>query len=246
MPTKKPARKPKPQRGLLARPLDSLVFLLPLIIFFQVAFLIYPEALAAQPQRVIAFGLVLRFFELFGQFGMWAPALAIVVILIATHAAAKEPWTIHLSQVSLMYAEAMLMAVPLLVLNWAVPLQSVDLPSMIGAESPSVIETLALGIGAGVYEELIFRLVLISIVMMIGVDVMNAPATPVAITAVAISALVFAAHHHAPLGVEPFDVGRFAFRTLAGVYLAVIFWFRGYGPAAGCHAAYNVALALAA
>ena len=36
--------------------------------------------------------------------------------------------------------------------------------------------------------------------------------------------------------------GAFGFRTIAGMYLAIVFWYRGYGPAAGCHAAYNVAL----
>jgi hypothetical protein len=36
----------------------------------------------------------------------------------------------------------------------------------------------------------------------------------------------------------------FLFRVLAGGYLATIFWFRGYGPAAGCHAAHNAALVI--
>lgn len=61
--------------------------------------------------------------------------------------------------------------------------------------------------------------------------------------AVAISSLVFAAHHHPPIGTEPFALVPFMFRAIAGVYLALVFWYRGYGPAAGCHAAYNVALA---
>ncbi|MCO6436970.1 MAG: CPBP family intramembrane metalloprotease [Phycisphaerae bacterium] len=187
-----------------------------------------------------------RFFDLFGQFGMWAPALAIVVILLSTHAASREPWTVHLNQVSLMYAEAMFLAVPLLVLNWAIPLSSLGTAPAIADQGPTVIETIALGIGAGVYEELIFRLFLISIIMMIGVDLLNSPTSMVAVIAVGISALVFAAHHHPPLGEEPFELGRFVFRTMAGVYLALVFWFRGYGPAAGCHAAYNVALALSA
>ena len=54
----------------------------------------------------------------------------------------------------------------------------------------------------------------------------------------------FAAHHHQPFGREPFDVTLFAFRAIAGCYLSIVFWYRGYGPAAGCHAAYNVALAI--
>ena len=45
-----------------------------------------------------------------------------------------------------------------------------------------------------------------------------------------------------PIGVEPFRLVPFLFRTVAGIYLAVVFWFRGYGPAAGCHAAYNLDL----
>jgi hypothetical protein len=61
---------------------------------------------------------------------------------------------------------------------------------------------------------------------------------------VALSALTFAGHHHQPIGLEGFRMGVFLFRVLAGLYLSLIFWFRGYGPAAGCHAAYNAALAL--
>jgi len=38
--------------------------------------------------------------------------------------------------------------------------------------------------------------------------------------------------------------GVLLFRTMAGAYLAVIFWYRGYGSAAGAHAAYNVLLTL--
>ncbi len=64
--------------------------------------------------------------------------------------------------------------------------------------------------------------------------------------AVLASALLFAAHHHKPFGAEAFVPSTFLFRSLAGAYLAVIFWFRGYGSAAGCHAAYNVAVVFTA
>ena len=107
-----------------------------------------------------------------------------------------------------------------------------------------LLDRLALGIGAGIYEELVFRLVLISLVVMIGVDVLRLRQTTVAVVAVAVSSLAFAAHHHPPIGTEAFALVPFMFRTIAGVYLALVFWYRGYGPAAGCHAAYNVALAL--
>ncbi len=216
-------------RGLLTHPLDALVFLLPLLAFYEVVSF-------ARPQRVLAFDLLRTFFELFGPAGMWAPGLGVIVILLATHMASGKRWTVRWKHVGLMYVEAALLAIPLLALNWAIPLSS----SHFG--SAHLVEKLALGVGAGVYEELVFRLIFISVVMMIGVDLLRMGRAWVAVAAVLLSALAFAAHHHLPIGVEPFDATRFAFRSVAGAYLALVFWYRGYGPAAGCHAAYNVAL----
>ena len=219
------------RHGLLARPLDALVFLLPLILFYEVASI-------ARPDRVIAFDLMRRFLELFGNVGMWAPGLGVLIVLLATHIASGESWRIRWGRVGLMYPEAMAFAIPLLALNWLVPLSA-------GATTTtSMIDKLALGVGAGIYEELVFRLVLVSLIVMIGVDLLKLRAGSVAIAAVVLSSLAFAAHHHRPLGTEPFDVVPFMFRSVAGIYLAIIFWYRGYGPAAGCHAAYNVALAI--
>ena len=219
------------RRGLLARPLEALVFLLPLIVFYEI------RSLARPQDRVIAFDLLRAFFELFGHVGIWAPGLGVIVILLATHAASGEKWAIRWERVGLMYVEAAALAVPLLVLNWAIPLTAGQ------ALFPPSLDRIALGIGAGIYEELVFRLVLISVVMIVGADLLRLSRTSVAVVAIVVSSLAFAAHHHYPIGIEPFDMTPFAFRTVAGGYLAIVFWYRGYGSAAGCHAAYNVALA---
>ena len=223
-----PARRTR--RGTLARPLDALVFLLPLILFYEIASF-------TRQDRVIAFDALRRFFELFGQVGVWAPGLAVVVILIATHVASGDRWAIHWDRVGWMYVESLAFSVPLLLLNWAVPLGPDD-------GIATFLNRMALGIGAGIYEELVFRLILISLIVIVAADLLKLDRGGVAAAAVILSSLAFAAHHHHPIGSEPFDALRFVFRTLAGVYLAVIFWFRGYGPAAGCHAAYNVALVI--
>ena len=219
------------KRGLLARPLDALIFLLPLILFYEIS------SLTRQNDRVIAFDLMRKFFELFGHVGMWAPGLGAIAILVATHIASGEKWSIRWGRVGLMYVEAAALAVPLLALNWAIPL------SVPGSDASLMLDRIAMGIGAGIYEELIFRLVLISLVMMAGVDLLRRSHVSVAVAAVVLSSLAFAAHHHPPIGVEPFAPMPFLFRCAAGGYLAIVFWYRGYGPAAGCHAAYNVALA---
>jgi hypothetical protein len=188
------------------------------------------------PQRVIAFNILRHFMLLFGAVGVWAPALAIPVILLATHIVSGRPWKVHWREVGWMYVESVLCAAPLLLLNWTVPLSSVE------HGSTAILASLAQGIGAGVYEELVFRLVLISLILVIGADVLGGERRIIGGIAIAVSALVFAAHHHYPLGAEAFSTMRFVFRTVAGLYLATIFWYRGYASAAGCHAAYNVVL----
>lgn len=227
------ARKQKspkpPTRGHLVKPLDALFFLLPLIIFYELASIIHPD-------RVIAFDLLHKFIELFGPIGAWAPGLMVVVVLISTQIASGEPWTISWQRVGLMYVEAIVLAGPLFLLSRAIPFQAGVAPSTYA------LDQFAMGIGAGIYEELVFRLILITLLMMIGMDLLRLERKGVAVAAVILSSVAFAAHHHRPIGTEPFELVPFVFRTFAGVYLAIIFWYRGYGAAAGCHAAYNVML----
>lgn len=106
------------------------------------------------------------------------------------------------------------------------------------------------GIGAGIYEELIFRLVLICLLMMLFQDIIGLSRQDALIFSVLISAVLFSLHHHVhftggrfSVG-EPFAVKRFIFRTLAGIYFAVLFAFRGFGITAGTHAFYDVMVAL--
>jgi membrane protease YdiL (CAAX protease family) len=94
-------------------------------------------------------------------------------------------------------------------------------------------------VGAGIYEEMLFRLVLYSGL----VGALRFLRTPTLLgipLAAAVSATVFAAAHHiGPYG-EPFDDYAFLFRTLAGLYFAGLYQFRGFGIAVGAHACYDV------
>jgi len=221
---------PSASRGLLARPLDSLVFLLPLLVCYEVASLM-------RPNRVIASSLLEQFVALFGPAGMWVPGVVVVIILLSMHLASREGWTVHWRRVGMMYVEAALLAAPLWLLNTAIPMIG-------GLVSSGTFHDIAMGMGAGVYEELVFRLMLITLLVMIGTDLLRMDRMAVAIVAVLASALLFAMHHHEPIGSEAFEPATFLFRALAGVYLSLVFWFRGYGLAAGAHAAYNVAIVI--
>jgi membrane protease YdiL (CAAX protease family) len=60
---------------------------------------------------------------------------------------------------------------------------------------------------------------------------------------VASSLLFAAAHYVGPLG-DAFDLYSFTFRTLAGMFFAILFVVRGFGIAAGTHALYDVLVGL--
>ena len=113
-------------------------------------------------------------------------------------------------------------------------------------ESQSVWPSIVIGIGAGIYEELVFRLILICVLMLLFQDVLGLSRKSSIILSVLISALLFSAHHHVDFlsgqanAADPFTLGRFAFRTIAGIYLAVLFAIRGFGITAGTHAFYDI------
>ena len=91
--------------------------------------------------------------------------------------------------------------------------------------------------GAGLHEELVFRLIGIAGVarLWLGSDWRRQTGRLLVVTV--ISALVFSAVHHI---VEPFRFSAFLFRTFAGLVFAALFLGRGFAVAAWTHALYDV------
>lgn len=116
------------------------------------------------------------------------------------------------------------------------------------AESASTESTLQLIVtymGAGIYEELIFRLLLFSATLWLLYHVRLSGKTALFVAALSSSLLFAAAHHFGPHG-EDFDARAFFFRALAGLYFTFVFYYRGFGIAAGSHAVYDVIVGILA
>ena len=101
----------------------------------------------------------------------------------------------------------------------------------------NILANIITGIGAGIYEELVFRLILISVFMLIFYDLIGLEHNNAIILSILVSAALFSAHHHVT---ENFNLTKFIFRTIAGVYFAIIFSIRGFGITAGAHAFYDI------
>ncbi len=103
---------------------------------------------------------------------------------------------------------------------------------------------LGLAMGAGIFEELVFRGVLLAglyalLRHAIGTDRLSA-----GLIAILVSAYVFSDYHHWGVTGEPYVAAVFAFRFYAGVLLGAVFLFRGLGIAALAHGFYDALVLL--
>jgi len=115
-----------------------------------------------------------------------------------------------------------------------------------GITNPTVEQTVSrvvTFVGAGVYEEILFRLVLFSGLACVLRLAMMPKWASVLMAAITSSLLFAAAHHVGPYG-ESMNSFVFLFRCLAGVYFALVYQTRGFAVAAGAHACYDVLVGL--
>lgn len=104
----------------------------------------------------------------------------------------------------------------------------------------SLYDRLVLSIGAGMYEEIVFRLFLTGGLFLLADRLFRWSRALAALMAVTVSSLLFSAVHYVgPLG-DPFALDSFVYRFLAGAILAIIFYVRGFAVAVYTHAIYDI------
>jgi hypothetical protein len=218
------------------RPLNSLLFILPLLLFFHVAAAFYGTDLLAL--RDVA--KVLRFF---GATVAYLPALAILVVLFVQHLARRDRFHVHGATLAGMLVESIAWTLPLVALVHVMGrLTAGALAAARHAPQP-LLQQLVVAVGAALYEEFIFRLVLIGLLLLLFVDVFDLHRQAATVFVVVFSAVCFSLYHFSRqhfTGELPFPWHPFAFRGLAGVYLGGLLLLRGFGITVGAHAVYNV------
>jgi membrane protease YdiL (CAAX protease family) len=107
-------------------------------------------------------------------------------------------------------------------------------------ESQGLLARLIMSVGAGVYEETVFRLGLLGGLAVLFERVFGVVRWAAVLVAFVLSAAAFSAVHHLPPYGDPLTVGLFTFRMLAGVFFGLLFWFRGFAVAVYTHALYDV------
>jgi len=102
------------------------------------------------------------------------------------------------------------------------------------------LQKFALSLGAGLYEELFFRVILVSVLIWVFQKVFNNKNWAAITAAVILSAFLFSMVHYVGSMGDPFTLSSFAYRFVFGLMLNGIYVWRGFGIAAWTHALYDL------
>ena len=99
---------------------------------------------------------------------------------------------------------------------------------------------IVMSLGAGVYEETVFRLGILTGLVVLFERVLGLRRWIAFVMALLLSAVLFSAMHHIPPYGDPLHAGIFIFRVLAGLCFGLLFWYRGFAIAVYTHALYDL------
>jgi hypothetical protein len=102
------------------------------------------------------------------------------------------------------------------------------------------LQKFALSLGAGLYEELFFRVILVSVLILVFQKVFYNKNWAAITAAVILSAFLFSMVHYVGSMGDPFTLSSFTYRFFFGLMLNGIYVWRGFGIAAWTHALYDL------
>jgi membrane protease YdiL (CAAX protease family) len=237
-------------------PLTSLVFTLPLVLAYEGGVLLLGRGSPRNGADVWLRHLLDALG--FGQYFL-LPLLTVVGLLVWQHLA-HDRWRLSLAVLPGMAAECVLWAVVLVGVArlqqsiwpfrpgtmqiWLLPLDTAPAALLqAGDQWQGVLARLIGYCGAGLYEEVLFRLLLLPAAVW-ALERLGCGTLAAACWALLLSSLLFsAAHYVGPLG-DSFALYSFTFRTVAGLFFALLFLLRGFGIAAGTHFFYDLLVGL--
>ena len=234
-------------------PLSSLLFLIPWIVIYEFGVLVMGQD---QPD-IVRNGADFLMRSVLSQIGFgnaWFLPAIVVTMLLASHIVKKNSWEIRFETQLGMLAESVLLAIGLVAVGQChdivfrqaavghvatgefgfEPATSASIVHAIGPVTRAVTF-----IGAGVYEEVMFRLLLVPAAFLV-FRMFEFPSKWAAVMAAVCTSFLFAIAHHIGPSAEALNLYAFSFRAAAGLFFASVYLLRGFGITVGCHAAYDL------
>ena len=230
-------------------PRYSLLFALPLFLLYQILVALEPRSPAGVLRNgadVILQTLFVRIAGARGPLLFLACLVGVGVWLVLRDLRANKR-DLKGGVLGLMLAESVLLALALGAVVSALTAQLVR-PTALLAQVPVADLTLGsrvmLSLGAGLYEELLFRVLLVGTLAWAGRRLLGWRPFVAGVWAAGLGALLFSLFHYiGPYG-DPLQLYSFVFRTIAGLVFSALFLARGFGITAWTHALYDAFLLL--
>ena len=218
--------------------LYSYLISIPLLLLYEILILI------SQPQGNIArISVDVWFKSFFTYFGLNAISTTLIVAAfiggIIVYKKRTELKSVRKNYLLLMIGEATLYAI-LVALIVSNVVDFILLQSANGLTGDfNKLQLIALSLGAGLYEELFFRVILVSFLIFIFQKIFKNKSYASGV-AIVVAALIFSGVHYVGDFADLWLLSSFLFRFLFGLALNLIYVIRGFGMAAWTHAIYDL------
>ena len=220
--------------------LASLVFIFPFLIIYEIICLFYFQGMTYQI-RNSADIIFRQFFNFFGAFSELMYGLTVFILLGFVFFFNKEKFLkfkIQFKYLFFMFFEGLLLGLLLLFL-----LNDISIFSFKGiAYQDNLLLNLYLCIGAGIWEETLFRLFLFSLIYKFFSYSENDDLFLSFYISVFLSSLLFSTFHYIGNSAEIFHVNTFFIRFLGGICLSLLYYFRGFAISVMTHISYDFIL----
>jgi hypothetical protein len=232
-----PSRSSAPRRRLAARGnlLSGVILVLPLLVFYELGVLFTDVMNGAD-------FITQSLLKLVGTKGFVAVQVALVAFMVglALILRRKQQFDPRIFVPVLLESAIYALTMGTLIIFVMVDLLHINPQLAAGGAKGGVFDRLVLSVGAGVHEELVFRLILLGGIAAAGERVLKLRRWVAIVIAFAVSSFLFsAAHHIGPLG-ERLQLGVFVYRVIAGVFFGALFQFRSFAIAVYTHALYDI------
>jgi len=224
----------------------NLIFIFPMVVLYEGMILVFRNSSDSVPSyfRNGVDVLLRTFFDEFGVYGSLVYILFILIILV--YVVAKNFSVITEGKINFNFLVYMLVESVLLASIFSYIVMS--LSEMVSLDksfnSVSSFELFYLSLGAGIWEELLFRFFLVGFIIHI-LNRLILTSIPISvIIAIIVSSFLFAVFHYLGPYAEEFSNYTFVIRYAGGIFLGMIYYLRGIGIAVYTHIFYDLAICL--
>lgn len=229
-------------------PRYSLVFALPLFLLYEALAATLSGTAGTAAVRNAADVALKTPFLLFagarGTLAFFATVVAVCIFLVARDLT-KTRERLQPRVFLLMLGESAVLALLLGIVVGTLTARLLGALALAAQQSPTPLESLGLStrlmlaLGAGLYEELLFRVLLVG-GLAAGFTWLLGTRTVAGLIAAILGALIFSAFHYIGEYGDPFELASFTYRAIAGLVFSVLYLTRGFGITAWTHALYDV------